>query len=77
MKKIMICILCAAMMSCSFSTEYGDCISPFEDGDPELKYKISVWNTVWSAIGFEMLFPPVLWLTSCGKCPVARKTQTE
>lgn len=76
MKKIILAVtLLITTASCTFSNQYGDCISPFEDGNPNLEYKVSIRNTVWSIIGLETIIAPVLWATSCGKCPVgpARK----
>ncbi len=73
MKKIAAILLILTSSACYFNTEYGKCISPFEDGRPELEYEISTWNTVWSALGLEMVFPPVLWTVKCGKCPVGKK----
>lgn len=73
--KTVIMALFLPLASCHFSTAYGQCISPFEDGLPDLKYRIDAWNTVWSVLGFEMIFPPAVWILSAGKCPVAEKEQ--
>lgn len=76
MKKIMLAVaLLITTASCTFSNKYGDCISPFEDGNPDLQYKVSVRNAIWTILGVQTVVAPVLWVTMCGKCPVGPKKQ--
>jgi len=73
MKKIIAIVIILGLTACSDHTDFGRCISPFADGKPELEYEIDTWNTVWSVIGFEMIFPPVLWAVKYGRCPIGKK----
>lgn len=72
-KLVLVAAMLLATTGCKSSTEYGECIGIVEDGDPELKYKISVRNAIWTLIGVETLIAPVLWLTDYAKCPVGSK----
>ena len=65
--------LSIAALGCSGSTEYGECIGVVEDGEPNLKYKVSIRNAFWSIIGFETIIAPILWATDYAKCPVGNK----
>jgi hypothetical protein len=67
-------LLAAALSACSGATSHGACVGLDEsDRDPTLEYRISVRNAFWSFMGFEMVLPPILWLTSYAYCPVGKK----
>ena len=70
-------MMVAALMltSCHGSNEYGECIGLIDEDaeDPNMKYKIDLWNTVWSFIGIETIIAPVLWVTHFARCPVGPK----
>jgi len=61
--------------ACSGSNEHGDCIGIIEEGDPELTYNISVWNTVWSVLFFGTVLAPVFWATDYAKCPTGHRVK--
>lgn len=73
MKFALASLLCFARAGCHGSNRYGECIGLGDEADPNLVYKIDVWNTVWSFLGVETLIAPVLWATSYAKCPVGVK----
>ena len=70
MKKFLAVISLMAVCTCSGSNQYGKCVGIMEKENPKLEYNINIWNTFWSAIGFEWILPPVLWVTSYAKCPI-------
>lgn len=67
-------VLLGLLAGCSGHNKYGECVG-FDDSDrdPTLNYKISVRNTVVSAIFFQTLFAPVLYVTSYAYCPTGKK----
>lgn len=67
MKGIALALL--LLSGCAFRNDNGACIGIFEKEKAGVEYRIDAWNTAWSIIGFELIFPPVLWVTSCAKCP--------
>lgn len=71
---ILVTFLAIGLTSCKGSTEYGECIGLVDEGDPNLVYKPSTRNAVWTVLGFETIIAPILWLTDYAKCPVAEKT---
>jgi hypothetical protein len=59
---------------CTGSTSFGECVGISTDQDnPTLVYKISVWNTFWSALSFQTIITPILWATDFARCPVGIK----
>jgi len=79
MKKII--ILCMAFMfatSCKFSNEYGSCVGLYnkdDHTDENLRYEFSVRNAVWTFLGSETVFIPVVWLMYAIECPTGNKTK--
>ena len=62
--------------SCAYSSSYGPCIGLMDKPDPELNYKVSVGNAVWTVIGFELVIPPIVWAATCVKCPTGVKQKS-
>ena len=60
--------------ACSGSNRHGECVG-FDDADrnPKLEYRLSVRNTIWSAIGIETIIAPVLYATDYAYCPIGPK----
>lgn len=75
MKKLFILfMLCLFSFSaCTSSTEYGECIGAFDDGDPSLVYSTSAFNIFLGVVFIETIIVPVIVLASETKCPVAFK----
>ena len=74
MKTIIMSIFVLALLTgCTESTEFGECIGLSDEEEPNLKYKISVRNAIWSFLAVETVIAPVLWATDFAKCPVARR----
>lgn len=74
MKKLFLSILVVlTLMSCDGSTKYGECIGVFDEGNPDLVYKMSIWNGVWSAIFIETIIVPIVWAAEYARCPIAKK----
>jgi hypothetical protein len=73
--KIVIAILLVVCVAagCTSQTVYGDCLGVGEEEDPTLVYDVPTMNIVWSVIFFEMIFPPIVFLATDFKCPVAYK----
>jgi len=73
MKLLLALSLTLSLASCTGGNDLGECIGIIAEEDPSLKYELSIRNTAWSAIGAEMILPPVLWATHYAKCPVEYK----
>lgn len=75
-KILIIVSLLLGLSSCTSETEYGACVG-LDDSDrqPGLTYKVSVRNAFWSAIGFETVIAPILWVTDYMYCPVGVKLE--
>lgn len=70
-----IIVVLISLAGCVSKTQYGPCIGAFEEKDPHLIYKLSVWNVAMAIIGFELILPPVVVLVNETLCPVGRKSQ--
>jgi hypothetical protein len=68
------CLLALALVlvGCESETRHGPCIGVFDTPDPALVYKVSARNAIVSLIGFELVFPPVIWLVADFRCPSGR-----
>lgn len=77
MKKLVLIVLIAfiALLSagCTSRTDFGECIGAFEDKDPTLNYKLSVWNTAMAVIFVETIVVPVVVVANEAICPESRK----
>lgn len=72
MKRLMAIVMLTALMGCTTKTEFGDCIGAFDDGQPGVKYKLSVWNTVLAVVFSETIVVPVLVVANEARCPVGK-----
>jgi hypothetical protein len=71
MRYLSIIILFTLTGGCHARTEYGECIGlSTNNADPNLVYKLDVWNTFWSFIGIETVIAPILWATDYAQCPI-------
>lgn len=74
MRKVILILIAAITLSgCTSSNEFGKCIGAWDDEDPALKYKPSVWNIIVGVVFIELIAPPVYVLVDQAKCPVSRK----
>lgn len=68
-------LLCATLLptlsGCESENQFGKCvgIAQGDRRDPDLTYDLSIWNTVWSIIGFETIVAPVVFLHHETYCP--------
>jgi predicted CDP-diglyceride synthetase/phosphatidate cytidylyltransferase len=73
MKKILAILLLAALVGCTSSTEYGQCVGAFDEKDPKLTYKVSAWNVAMGVLFFSLVAPPIFVIVDETFCPVGRK----
>lgn len=74
MKKVIaIVVIAMSLSACTSKTEYGECIGILKDKDPNLKYELSVWNTVVATIFFETVVVPGVVIANQHSCPVGKK----
>lgn len=66
-------LLLFALAGCTSSTEYGQCIGAFDDRDPKLTYKISVWNAFLGLFFAGTIIVPVWVIANETLCPEGRK----
>ena len=71
--KLLICLIMLSLVGCTSKNEHGECIGAFEDGKPEVQYKVSTWNVVLAALFIETIFVPVIVVLNQTKCPVGEK----
>jgi len=75
MKKFIVILLAAIMLSgCTSTTQFGQCIGIADDKNPELVYKLSVWNTFLAIVFSETIIVPIVVLVDETFCPVGTKT---
>jgi hypothetical protein len=75
-KKIFIFAAIAILASgCTSRTEHGECIGAFDEGVPDLQYKLSIKNTVLAVLFSETIFVPVIVVANEARCPVGKKVQ--
>ena len=75
MKKLFtIATIALLLTSCSGSNRHGECVG-LDNADrlPNLEYRLSARNTIWSVIGIETIIAPVLWATDYAYCPIGPK----
>ena len=73
MKKIIAILLTIVMLAgCTTRTDLGECIGAFDDGEPGLQYKASIWNTFLAVILFETVIVPIWVVVDLAKCPVKK-----
>lgn len=72
-RTIAILLLTAFLAGCTSSTEHGKCIGAFDDKDPKLTYKLSIWNTFLAIIFSETIIVPIWVVVDEALCPVAKK----
>lgn len=75
MKKLIAILLLLALVGCTSSTEYGQCVGAFDNRDPNLTYKLSVWNAVLAVFFVETIFVPVVVIANETVCPESRRDQ--
>lgn len=68
-----IVLLCLSLGSCTFNTEYGECIGAFEDEKSELKYEVSTQNAIVGLLFIETLVVPTVIALEATKCPVGKR----
>jgi hypothetical protein len=73
MKRLLAVLLLSALVGCTSSTEYGECVGAFDAKDPALVYKVSAWNVFLAVIGFQFVAPPIFVIVDETFCPVGRK----
>lgn len=73
MKKIAVIIMISLLAGCTSTTEFGSCIGAFDEKNPKLTYKVSIWNTVLAIIFVETIIVPVWVVVDEALCPVAKK----
>ena len=74
MRKFLCFIGLVFLVSCSGSNQHGECVGFDElDRHPNLVYRISIRNTIWSVVGFQTIVAPVLFFTDYAYCPVGLK----
>lgn len=72
-KLIIAATIIATLSGCTSKTEYGDCVGILQDKKPELKYELSVWNTVMAVIFSETIVVPVVVVANQHSCPTGKK----
>lgn len=77
MKKIIVILAALALSGCTSKTEFGECIGAFDDGDPALQYKLSVWNTILGVVFVETIIVPVVVVADQIRCPVGVKPKAQ
>ncbi len=60
---------------CTSKTEYGECIGFFDEDNPHLQYKLSIWNTFIAVVFSETLVVPIVYAADYAKCPVGHKIE--
>lgn len=74
MKKTFAAALMLMLLAgCATKTEYGDCIGAFDDGKPDLEYKMSVRNVALAVFFSETIVVPVVVVAEQTRCPVGAK----
>ena len=67
-------LVVALSTGCRSETEYGECVGlDPQERKPDLVYKVSVRNAIWSFLAIETIIAPVLWATDFAFCPVAKR----
>jgi hypothetical protein len=61
------------LAGCTSHTEFGPCIGAFDDRDPKLAYKVSVWNAFLGIIFIETIIVPIWIIVDETLCPIALK----
>ena len=74
MKRLLLIALAALfLVGCTTRTQYGECIGLGDDRNPELHYKVSVWNAFLGIVFVETVIVPVIVLVDETFCPVGKK----
>jgi hypothetical protein len=73
MRALALVVAAALFTGCKGSTEFGECIGAFDEKDPGLTYKVSVWNATMGVLFVELIIPPIYVIADATLCPVARK----
>ena len=70
MKKFFIAALIVLTLAgCTSETQFGPCIGAFDDKNPELTYKPSVWNVFLAILFSETIIVPVIVVIDETLCP--------
>lgn len=62
-----------SLVSCTSSTQYGDCVGLNGEKNPKLIYKYSAWNIFLGAFFSGFIAPPVVVVLNELECPVGVK----
>ena len=74
MRYLLTVLMLLLVVGCKGKTEFGECVGfGSDERQPDLVYKLSFRNTVWSTIFSQTIIVPVLWATDYAFCPVAMK----
>jgi hypothetical protein len=65
------------LAGCKTRTDYGPCIGAFDDKDPALTYRVSIWNAAMAVVFVEMVIPPIYVVAEATLCPTGRKPPTK
>jgi hypothetical protein len=74
MRKLATAMFLMLLVGCTSATEYGSCIGAFDDRDPKLTYKVSIWNAFLAIIFVETIIVPIWVVVDETLCPVGRKS---
>lgn len=70
MKKfLMLTLICASLVGCDSHNEHGKCIGLLDDGEPGVRYELSILNTALAIIFVETVIVPVVIVAKETKCP--------
>ena len=70
MKKFFIAALIVLTLAgCTSETQFGPCIGAFDDKNPALTYKLSIWNTFLGILFSETIIVPVVVIANETHCP--------
>ncbi len=62
-------LICLALVGCTSSTQYGQCIGAFDDAKPDLSYRVSAWNVVLAIVFSETIIVPAYVVLEEARCP--------
>lgn len=65
--------LMLALSGCTSRTSVGECVGAFDERDPHLIYKLSIWNTFLAVFFVELVVPTIVVIADETSCPVGRK----
>jgi hypothetical protein len=73
MRRILFAIsICLVVSGCTNATSFGPCIGVFDRGDPNLIYKLSIWNVFWGIVFIETIIVPLIVMGDETLCPIGR-----